>query len=53
MSKELNLEQGVQETIRLVEHVPTNLILCTVYGIANNGKTHFLDLVIKELEKLG
>lgn len=52
MGKELSLEEGIQEVLRLADGTEKPVIV-GIYGMPDSGKTHFRTMLRKELEKAG
>ena len=50
---EFNLEQGIKETIRLINLATRNPVLVAFYGLPNSGKTYVIDTLVDFFESKG
>jgi hypothetical protein len=51
MTKELSLEEGIEEFTRLVDGIAERPILVAVYGWPDNGKSYFISKAYNRLNK--
>lgn len=51
--REMNMQQGVQEIVRLARDIEQRPILIAIYGFPNSGKSHLIDKLVEAFRAEG